>query len=57
VIVGANQRPDHDGTYIVKFLLVEDDAVTRDYVEAGLIGAGHSVDVSPVSAYGTELGL
>jgi two-component system OmpR family response regulator len=30
----------------VKLLLIEDDAVTRDYVHAGLVGAGHSVDVT-----------
>jgi len=29
----------------MKLLLVEDDAVTRDYVRSGLVGAGHSVDV------------
>jgi two-component system, OmpR family, response regulator len=28
----------------MKLLLVEDDAVTRDYVLAGLTGAGHSTD-------------
>ena len=28
----------------MKILLVEDDAVTRDYVRSGLIGAGHGVD-------------
>ena len=30
----------------MKLLLVEDDVVTRDYVHAGLVGAGHSVDVT-----------
>jgi len=29
---------------VLKILLVEDDAVTRDYVCSGLIGAGHGVD-------------
>ncbi len=30
----------------MKILLVEDDAVTRDYVEAGLNGAGHLCDAT-----------
>jgi len=30
----------------MKLLLVEDDAMTRDYVHAGLIGAGHAVEMA-----------
>lgn len=39
----------------MKILLVEDDAVTRDYVESGLIGAGHLVDAAEEGVDGLTL--
>lgn len=39
----------------MKLLLVEDDAVTRDYVKAGLIGAGHAVEVTDDGVDGFSL--
>ncbi|KJS28061.1 MAG: response regulator [Hyphomonas sp.] len=39
----------------MKILLVEDDVVTRDYVESGLIGAGHLVDATADGVDGLTL--
>ncbi|MBL4544899.1 MAG: hypothetical protein JKP95_03880 [Oceanicaulis sp.] len=40
------KRTDGQGVDDMKILLVEDDELTREYVLAGLAGAGHSTDAT-----------
>ncbi|MCB1697681.1 MAG: response regulator transcription factor [Pseudomonadales bacterium] len=42
---------------MTKILLIEDDAVTRDYVLAGLAGAGHHVDAAADGVDGLAMAL
>lgn len=41
----------------MKVLIVEDDEMTRDYIRAGLIGAGHGVDAAVDGIDGLALAL
>tara|TARA_R110002072_G_scaffold141272_2_gene286520 strand:+ start:528 stop:1244 length:717 start_codon:yes stop_codon:yes gene_type:complete len=45
------------GRIPTKILLVEDDAVTRDYVLAGLTGAGHTTDATADGVEGLAMAL
>ena len=51
--VAGNER----GRRLTKILLVEDDAVTRDYVLAGLNGAGHITDATADGVEGLAMAL
>lgn len=42
---------------VMKVLIIEDDAVTRDYIRGGLVSAGHCVDDVECGVTGLSLGL
>jgi two-component system OmpR family response regulator len=51
------KRTDGQGVDDMKILLVEDDELTREYVLAGLAGAGHSTDATGDGIEGLTLAL